>query len=60
MSRYGVKPDMLVLPPQMLLYMALAPEQSTPRHLDPCTTCFPLSTTYVLTLVPLLVNRTHL
>jgi len=27
MSRYGVTPNMLVLPPQMLLYMALAPEQ---------------------------------
>jgi hypothetical protein len=27
MSRYGVQPNMLVLPPQMLLYMALAPEQ---------------------------------
>ena len=27
MSRYGVSPNMLVLPPQMLLYMALAPEQ---------------------------------
>ena len=26
MSRYGVTPNMLVLPPQMLLYMALAPE----------------------------------
>jgi len=26
MSRYGVKPNMLILPPQMLLYMALAPE----------------------------------
>ena len=27
MSRYGVSPNMLILPPQMLLYMALAPEQ---------------------------------
>jgi len=27
MSRYGVTPNMLVLPPQMLLYMALAPEE---------------------------------
>jgi len=27
MSRYGVTPNMLVMPPQMLLYMALAPEQ---------------------------------
>ena len=27
MSRYGVQPNMLILPPQMLLYMALAPEQ---------------------------------
>ena len=26
MSRYGVQPNMLILPPQMLLYMALAPE----------------------------------
>ena len=26
MSRYGVRPNMLILPPQMLLYMALAPE----------------------------------
>ena len=26
MSRYGVSPNMLVMPPQMLLYMALAPE----------------------------------
>jgi hypothetical protein len=26
MSRYGVTPNMLILPPQMLLYMALAPE----------------------------------
>ena len=25
-SRYGVSPNMLVMPPQMLLYMALAPE----------------------------------
>jgi hypothetical protein len=34
MSRYGVTPNMLVLPPQMLLYMALAPEQklSAPRY----------------------------
>jgi hypothetical protein len=28
MSRYGVTPNMMVMPPQMLLYMALAPEQS--------------------------------
>tara|TARA_B100001063_G_C16708450_1_gene526640 strand:+ start:210 stop:662 length:453 start_codon:yes stop_codon:yes gene_type:complete len=27
MSRYGTTPNMLVMPPQMLLYMALAPEQ---------------------------------
>lgn len=27
MSRYGVTPNMLILPPQMLLYMALAPEE---------------------------------
>ena len=27
MSRYGVTPNMLVLPPQLLLYMSLAPEQ---------------------------------
>ena len=27
MSRYGVTPNLLILPPQMLLYMALAPEQ---------------------------------
>ena len=27
MSRYGVTPNLLVLPPQMLLYMALAPEE---------------------------------
>ena len=27
MSRYGVVPNMLLVPPQMLLYMALAPEQ---------------------------------
>ena len=26
MSRYGVTPNMMVMPPQMLLYMALAPE----------------------------------
>ena len=26
MSRYGVTPNMLIMPPQMLLYMALAPE----------------------------------
>ena len=26
MSRYGVSPNMLIMPPQMLLYMALAPE----------------------------------
>ena len=27
MSRYGVTPNMMIMPPQMLLYMALAPEQ---------------------------------
>jgi len=27
MSRYAVTPNMLIMPPQMLLYMALAPEQ---------------------------------
>ena len=27
MSRYGVTPNLLIMPPQMLLYMALAPEQ---------------------------------
>jgi hypothetical protein len=27
MSRYGSKPNMLILPPQMLLYLALAPEE---------------------------------
>lgn len=26
MSRYGVSPNMMIMPPQMLLYMALAPE----------------------------------
>lgn len=26
MSRYGVSPNMLVVPPQLLLYLSLAPE----------------------------------
>jgi len=59
MSRYGVTPNMMVLPPQMLLYMALAPEQSAPLHLHPLPHPKPLSTTCVLTRFPLLVNRTH-
>jgi len=33
MSRYAVTPNMLIMPPQMLLYMALAPEQSALRRL---------------------------
>ena len=31
MSRYGVSPNMMVMPPQMLLYMALAPEAKLTR-----------------------------
>jgi hypothetical protein len=29
MSRYGVRPNMMVIPPQLALYMALAPEEKT-------------------------------
>ena len=37
MSRYGVSPNMMIMPPQMLLYMALAPEAklSAPPFLKP-------------------------
>ena len=29
MSRYGVKPNIMVIPPQLALYMALGPEEKT-------------------------------
>jgi len=37
MSRYGVKPNMLIMPPQMLLYLSLAPEEKIL-----CAACPPL------------------
>ena len=35
MSRYGVTPNLLVVPPQLLLYMALAPEEKLTCALSP-------------------------
>lgn len=31
MSRYGVTPNILIVPPSMLLYLSLAPEEKVPR-----------------------------
>lgn len=36
MSRYNVTPNMLIVPPQLLLYMAVAPEEKIRYALLPC------------------------